>query len=97
MTLVDFRRLDSDPGKATQRLREKIALLEQQSFGHKAAAIAAWRRSETFQQYAEIAAAAMTEKKSITGIITARQSAGATSLTIAEFEAIADFNRTLRF
>lgn len=97
MTLVDFRRLDEDPVKATNRIREKIAILEQQSFGHKAAAIAAWRGSGVFKRYAELAAAAMAEKKSVGEVIKSRQSAGSEVISVAEFEAMADFNRTLRF
>ncbi|MDD5110684.1 MAG: hypothetical protein PHI63_05750 [Patescibacteria group bacterium] len=97
MTLVDFRRLDEDAAKATSRIQEKIAILEQQSFGHKAAAIAAWRSSEVFKRYTELAAAAMGEKKPVGDVMKSMQSAGREVLTVAEFEAIADFNRTLRY
>jgi len=97
LTVVDFRRLDADPAKATQRLREKIVLLEQQSFAHKVAAIAAWRKSEVFRRYTELASVAMVEKKPMVEVIAARKASEADVFTVEEFEAIADFNRTLRF
>lgn len=97
LTVQDFRRLDADPHQATVRIAEKIALLEQQSFAHKAAAIAAWRKSEVFTRYMELAAAAMDDKRPITQVLAERPAGEKPPLTVVEFEAIADFNRTLRF
>lgn len=96
MTLLDFRRLDVDPHQATAHVREKIALLEQQSFAHKAAAIAAWRASVVFARYTAAAAAAMAGKIPITDVLPSGPTDPDT-LSVAEFEAVADFNRTLRF
>ncbi len=96
MTIVDFRRLDADPRQATARIAEKIALLEQQSFAHKAAAITAWRQGEVFTRYTELAGIAMADKRPIAQVIASRPAHDQTP-TVAEFEAIADFNRTLRF
>ncbi|MDO8559801.1 MAG: hypothetical protein Q7S23_02065 [bacterium] len=97
MTLQDFRRLDADPRRATDRLREKIVLLEQQSFAHKAAAIAAWRSCEVFNLYTATAGRAMAEKRPISEMLGSNATPGTSILSVAEFEAIADFNRTLRF
>ena len=97
MTLQDFRRLDADPRRATEHLREKIALLEQQSFAQKAAAIAAWRSCEVFNLYTATAGRAMAEKRPISEMLGAQATPGTPVLSIAEFEAVADFNRTLRF
>ena len=97
MTLMDFRRLDPNPRNATDRISEKIALQEQQSFAMKAKAIAAWRQCEIFRLYADLAGEAMSGKQAIAEVIGRWQAAGTASLTAAEFEAIADFNQTLRF
>ncbi len=97
LTLTDFRQFDPDPVKAAHRIREKIMLLEQQSFGHKAAAIAAWRKSPVFSLYTRLAAGAMGAKLPLAQAIAQAESSGQEMLRVAEFEAVADLNRSLRF
>ncbi len=97
LTLTDFRQLGPDPVQTCQRIREKIMLLEQQSFGHKAAAIVAWRKSPVFGLYTQLAARAMGGKLPIAEAMAQAESSGQETLRVSEFEAIADLNRSLRF
>jgi hypothetical protein len=97
LTLVDFRRLDSDPKKAAENIYNKILLLEEQSFTKKVQAILGWRESEVFKIYTEIAHESMDQKRSMAEVIEERKSAGKPTLSLAEFEAIMDLNQKLRF
>lgn len=96
LTLVDFRRMSQDPAEAVQRIKEKIMLLEKESFTEKIKAIRAWQQSEINQLYVQVGHQSMAEQKSIEQILGERQSRGEPTLTTAEFEAVSDLNQQLR-
>lgn len=95
-TLADFRRLSKDPKEATLKVRDKIDLLENQSFEAKMQGVQAWRESEANKVYLEMLRASL-EGTVITDVIAQRQSAGQPVFTKEEFEAIMTLNRELRF
>lgn len=97
LTLLDFRRLDKNPEKASEKIRSKIDLLEKESYQKKSEGIAAWRDSELNRIYLEQSALAMEQGKSVAKFIEEKLAKNEKVLTIQEFEALLDLNRELKY
>jgi len=96
MTVKDFRRLSRDPHEATLKLRDKIDLLEEQSFEIKTAGIKAWQDSEVNRLYLTMLRKSL-EGKPIMEVIAEREAKDEPALSKAEFDAVMELNRKLRF
>lgn len=96
LLLKDFRRLSRDPNEATLKLKDKIDLLEEQSFDVKTQGIKAWQESEVNKLYLDILRKSL-EGKPVTDVMTEREAKGELTLNKAEFDAIMELNRKLRF
>jgi hypothetical protein len=94
--LKDFRRLSKDPREATLKLKDKIDLLEEQSFDVKTAGIKAWQDSEVNKLYLDILRQSL-EGKPVIEVINELDAKGLPTLSKAEFDAIMELNRKLRF
>jgi len=97
MSIVDFRRLDSNPEKATEKIMEKIKLLAKESFEKKLLGIEAWRHSEIFKVYTELGSESLEKKMPMKEIIKLKEQEGKPFLNEGEFDSIMDFNQKLRF
>ncbi len=97
MDLINFRRLDRDPAKATSRIKEKISLLEEENYNKKLEGIKAWRSSPVNKLYLQIGGLSIGENRPIDVIIEERKKAGKECLTVEEFKAVMDLNKSLRF
>jgi hypothetical protein len=97
LNLTDFRRLGTNPTEAVEKIKEKVDLLEEESFTKKAEAIQAWKKSEIYQIYLDIGNEGMNKGKSVQDVITSRKMDGRSYLTNEEFEAVGDLNKQLRF
>lgn len=97
MTLIDFRRLARDPQEAILKIKAKIELLERESFAQKMEGLAAWKQSEPIRLFRELSSEAVQTGRSVTPIIIEREKNQKKTLTEAEFYAIMDLNRSLRF
>ena len=97
MDLASFRRLDSEPEKITDKIRQKIKLLEDESYGKKLEAVKAWRQSPINKLYLAIGEAAIANNKPIDIIIEERRAGGEETLSSEEFEAVMTLNKTLRY
>lgn len=97
MALADFRRLGSDPEKITEKIKEKINLLEEESFAKRLAGIKAWKESNVYRLYLELGDQSMEEKQPVAEVMSARQKNNQPTLTEQEFEAIVELNRELRY
>jgi hypothetical protein len=95
--IIDFRRLDPDPQRAAKRLREKIKLLEDESYDKMVEGVRAWRISPLYNLYLAIGHESLTAGKPINDILKSRQAQGQESLSDKEFETIMDLNKDLRF
>ncbi len=96
LTVKDFRRLSRDPHEATLKIRDKIDLLEEQSFEVKTAGIKAWQDSEVNRLYLEMLRRSL-EGRPILDIITEKEAKNEPVLAKAEFDAVMELNRKLRF
>jgi len=97
LNLTDFRRLASSPEETIKKIKEKIELLEEESFSRKAEAIQAWKQSEINQLYLDIGNESMEKGKSVKEIIESRTMDGRSTLNEEEFRAVGDLNKKLRF
>ncbi len=97
MTLIEFRRLSSQPKAAAQKISAMIELLGQESFDKKHQGIAAWQKSEVSVFYRLLGQAAMNDGTSIEETIKDRLVAGKPTLTLDEFNAVMELNHRLRY
>lgn len=96
-TLTDFRRLSPNAKQATARLREKIKLLEEDSYAKMTDGVQAWRSSPLNALYLALVNESLTTGQPIASIISGRQATGQSSLTPDEFAAIRELNQQLKF
>ncbi|MEK7558077.1 MAG: hypothetical protein AAB530_02615 [Patescibacteria group bacterium] len=97
LDLVNFRRLGSDAEKATEKIKGKINLLEEESYTKRLEGIKAWRSSFVNKLYLNMGQSGISANKPINVIIEERKKKGEDYLTVFEFEAIMDLNKSLRF
>ncbi len=97
MDMVSFRRLCKTPEDIIHKIKEKINLLEEESYAKRLYGVKAWRQNSVNKIYLEIGHESINKKKPINAIIEERKAAGKDYLNNQEFEAITDLNRDLRF
>jgi len=97
MDLQDFRRLDSDIQIAAEEIVEKVELLADQSYTKKVQGIKAWRTSPLFKLYLQMIMQGIKDGKPINEVIQIRQKKNQNTLTLTEFEKIAELNGKLVF
>ena len=96
LTLVDFIRYSKDAKEAILKIKDKIDLLEDQSFEVKTQGIKAWQESPANRMYLDILRQSL-EGKPVIEVITAMEQKGEKTLNKAQFDAILQLNRMLRF
>ena len=92
LSITDFRRLSKDAKQATEKIKQKIDLLEEDSIEKKAAGLRALKNSPLYKIYADIMNKAIMEGRSFEQIISQRQ-----DMSVAEFKAIMDLNKSLKY
>ncbi|OGL66901.1 hypothetical protein A2856_00135 [Candidatus Uhrbacteria bacterium RIFCSPHIGHO2_01_FULL_63_20] len=97
MTLADFRRLGKDPADAARKVRAKVALLEDQGYDQKIAAVKAWRESPVNRLYVTLSQEALATGKSITQVAEERRRSDPGLFTSEELAVIPKLNAELRF
>jgi len=90
--LEDFRRLAKNPQEAAKKIIAKLDLLGEESLNRKADGIKALKNSPLYKVYSEIMNQAIKEGKSIEQV-----TAESSNLTMAEFKAIMDINKNLKY
>lgn len=95
--ITEFHRIDSDPVRACQRIKEKLTTLEQYSFAELARGIAAWRQSGVYKLYVDIGRMSIMGKIPVEEVIQDLKNQGKPYLTLNEFNAIMDLNEQIRF
>lgn len=97
MTLINFRRLGETPHQAIAKIKEKVDLLEKESYTRKLEGIAAWHKNEINRFYRLLGNESMSGEKSVEDIITERIESNKPTLSIEEFNSIMELNRGLRY
>ncbi|MFH1767330.1 MAG: hypothetical protein ABH826_04550 [Patescibacteria group bacterium] len=97
MTPSEFRRLSSDPEEATQKVEDKIDLLEATSFEERIKGVNAWRRSPINRLYLKMTQESLQKGISISEIASVRRNAGEESLSPTEIAAVVALNNRIKF
>jgi hypothetical protein len=97
ITVVDFRRLPGGIHDRTQHLLEKFQLLEEDSWTRRSEGINAWKRSPLNQLYVRMGIESMERAVPVQQIIQERTAGQKETLSLEEFNAIADLNKHLRY
>lgn len=97
LTANEFRMFGTEARTASRVIIEKIHLLEQESIEKKAEAISAWKSSPLHQLYLDIGNQSLESTLPVEAVIKQREKNTQPTLTVEEFDAVADINRQLRF
>ncbi len=97
MSLAEFRRLSKDAKVATEKIKDKLELLEEEDFTKKVAGIKAWQESEVNTAYLGLLRESLMKGLAIDAVIAESIGKSAPTLTKDEFTAIMELNRSLRF
>lgn len=97
MRLLDFRRLGSNTDERLDRIFDKIAALEDESFQKKVEGIKAWRQSPLYRKYLAVGNESLEKNVSVEQIINNKLEKSSDELTLEEFNKISDFNKKLRY
>lgn len=97
MTMADFERLGSSPENRIDKVREKIDLLEDQSYGDRVKGVQAWHNSEVNQLYITLGTEALLRQVPLNEMIKLRQSHGQPVLDMETFIQVNKLNQQLRF
>ncbi|MCX6740113.1 MAG: hypothetical protein NTZ49_02710 [Candidatus Parcubacteria bacterium] len=92
LTLTDFRRLSKDPIQAVQKIADKLEILEGESVVKRSQGVLALKSSPLYKVYAEIMNKSLLEGKSFEQVIKERG-----DLTLVEFKAIMELNKSLKY
>lgn len=96
MGLAEFRRLGDTPEEASTELLERLALLEEESYGKRLEGISAWRRSPVYVMYVGLVNEAMKTGQPIETIVNAHATAKDGMMNAQELQAILSLNRKLK-
>ena len=96
-TLIDFRRLSTDPNVAARKLQDKIDLLEEEGYEKKIQGIHAWRRSTLFRFYVQLSEQLFLTGMSLEALLDKTKDAQGQQMTRQEFAEILSLNADLRF
>ncbi len=93
----EFRALNSDPAKAIVKIKEKIDLLERESFGQRVAAVEAWRTSQVHRLYLAIAADSMAAGQPVDQTIAQRKKEQRPFVSAEEFRALGKLSSMIEY
>ncbi len=97
LSVDEFRRLGDTAEERIEKIKQKISILEEESFAQKIEGIKAWRTSPVYQLYLQIGRESMEQGRPVKDVIAERQIRGDKYLTWEEFTLISDLNQQLRF
>lgn len=96
-TLINFRRLDPDPTKAVEKIKEKLELLGKENYSKKIEGIEAWGESPLNRLYLAVFRRSLEEGKSLGAIIERELEKDKNFLRPQELSAIIALNKSLKF
>ncbi|MFH1433883.1 MAG: hypothetical protein ABIG32_03245, partial [Candidatus Uhrbacteria bacterium] len=94
---TSFRRLSADPKEAILKIKDKIDLLEGESYAKRLAGIKAWQENPINQLYLSLVREALTSGQAIKDIANKKTMANEPSLSADEIKSIMQLNKQLKF
>jgi hypothetical protein len=97
MDLVTFRTMGATPADQANAVVAKVQALGRESLTRHAEGLNAWRESPVYTAYRNIGLQSIQQGKPVAQVVAELFRDGQPTLTEAEFNAVADANRRLRF
>ncbi|MEI6287971.1 MAG: hypothetical protein WCP18_00070 [bacterium] len=97
MTLIDWRRLGEKTESRIAKIKEKLNLLEKDSYGRRLQGIEAWNKNEINKFYRLLGQESLVSGQEVESIIKERLEKGLPTLTLEEFHSVMELNRDLRY
>lgn len=97
MSIKNFRRLDSDPVKATDKIKEKLEFLGREDYAKKIEGIVAWQDSPLNKLYLSLCRQALEQGRPIIDVLKIELQKNPESLRPDELSAIISLNRAVKF
>ncbi len=94
--LKEFRRLGTNPGESAEKVKEKIELLEEESWEIRIDGIKAWKQCPLFALYVSIGRESLERDMSVEEVITKRRGEEKEFILPEEFTAITELNMSLQ-
>ncbi len=94
--LKEFRRMGTNPTESAEKVKEKIDLLEEESWEMRVQGIRAWKESPVFSLYVAIGRASLDTNSSVENIIIKRTEEQKAFLLAEEFYAINELNMSMQ-
>ncbi len=95
-SLRDLRRFKDQPNAFIDRMKERVHLLEEESFEKRVQALNAWRKSPLFQQYLEVVRTALERNVSIPEMVGSIDETQSSFMSLHEWQTINHLNRELK-
>ncbi|HLC99379.1 MAG TPA: hypothetical protein VJC11_00260, partial [Patescibacteria group bacterium] len=96
MNLRDLRRFTQNPVGFIDRIKERMKLLEEESFEKRMSGLSAWRKSPLFQQYLEVIRTALERNVGIPEMIGSVNDPQSSFMNLSEWQTVNRLNRELR-
>jgi hypothetical protein len=97
MTLAEFRRLSKDPLQATEKIRQKLETLKNESFERWTEGVEAWRSSPLQRQYLTLVAQSFAAGKPVAELVEEKRAQDPSLPTAEELSAIIRLNSEIQF
>ncbi|MFH1405354.1 MAG: hypothetical protein ABIH21_04655 [Patescibacteria group bacterium] len=91
MSIVEFRRVASDPNVAVEKIGDKLELIASQGFNQKLEAVKAWRNSPLYRMFNDLSQKALFSATDINAILSKEKN----GLSPEEYRAVAKLNTIL--
>ncbi len=97
LDLLNFRRLGHNPKEATDKILNKIKLLEQEGYDKMVAGVLAWRQSPLNRLYLRLGQEALDKNVPLKDYVLSLQNTGKEQLSFQDIEALLSLNSKLIF
>lgn len=97
LTLDEFRSGGANTDTAVMKLKERFGALGREAYALRVQGMLGWRASPLYHLYLSVGSESMNARQPIRTVVQNRSQRGEPTLTVDEFHAIADLNRSLRF
>ena len=95
ISINDFRKLGTSISDTISKIKNKIELLQDESYEKKAQGIKAWRSSPVYQNYLNLGNKSIEQEKSVEEIIKNKTENNEQCLTLEEFNMISDLSQQI--
>lgn len=97
MNIAEWRRMAPTLKDRGTKIEEKLRLLEEAAYADRLKGVAAWYASDVVRLYQDIGRESLVNGKPVAAALADREAKGLPTLTLEEFQSVAELNERLRF